>query len=114
MLGAAKSSLMPTFTPAPYDVFISPSSLSASANKGITTTPVATANVIGGVGPFTYQWTIDNAMISINSPTSSATTFTSGGIETIIEGIATVTVTDTGNGNAEEEDTVNLTFTFGF
>lgn len=113
MLGAARSSLMSSFTPADYSVFVSPNELTASIRKGVTTTPAATANVTGGVGPFTFLWTIDNASITINSDDEESTTFTAGGIEQIREGIATVTVTDTGNGNLEKEGSTNLTFIFG-
>lgn len=113
MLGAARTSLMSTFTPAPFAVFVSPDSLQASVNKGVTTTPNATANVTGGVGPFTYLWTIDNPLVTINSPTDEVTSFTAGGIEQIIESVSTITVTDTGNGNLETTSTINLTFIFG-
>lgn len=113
MLGAAKTSISTIITPASYEVFISPSPVVTISGNGASTSPKATANVTGGVGPFTYLWTIDSAGITINSDTEKSSSFSASGYNTDIEGVATITVTDTGNGNAETTDTVNIIFVFG-
>lgn len=114
MLGAAKTALSTSFTPASYEVFASPNPLVTLSGNGASTSPKATVNVTGGVGPFEYLWTVDNPAITINASTEASTSFSASGYNNEVDGLVTVTVTDTGNGNAEKQDTINLFFVFGF
>ena len=113
MLGVARTALSSVFTPVSYDVFVSPSSLRVRSSNGGTSSPLATTNINGGVGPFTYQWTIQGDDVSISSPTSESTSFSSSGYNEEKQALATVTVTDTGNGSAQEQGSINLNFIFG-
>lgn len=113
MLNSAKTALSVSIVPADYSVFISPSSLVNLSGNGAATTPKATANVTGGVGPLTYLWEIDNPSITINSPTDSSTSFSASGYNDELDATITLTVTDTGNGNLETSDTSTVIFIFG-
>ena len=96
----------------PYSVNLNPGFIFVFSNNGSATSVKVKSTVVSGVGPFTYQWVIDNANISIGSSTSEDTTFTASGFNTQIEGISTLTVTDTGNGNAEVSKNINIQFEF--
>ena len=113
MLGAARTSLLSSFTPADYGVSISPTSIAVESSNGSNTTPAALAIVTSGTGPFTYLWTIDNPQVTISDDTEASTTFRSNGYNEAVRAIATITVTDTGNGNLETESTINIIFAFG-
>jgi hypothetical protein len=64
--------------------FIQPLTLSANdviaRGDGTLTTPVSQATPTGGLGPFTYSWTLVSSLnltgITINSPNVASTTFT--------------------------------------
>ena len=51
---------------------------SGAASSGTVTSDLITAVITGGTAPFTYAWNYESGSlaISIDSPTSSATTFT--------------------------------------
>lgn len=112
-IGAAKTALSTSFTPAPYSCFVSPKPVISLSGNGANTSPKINGVAVGGVGPFTYLWEIDNSAITINSPTEERTSFSASGFNTDIEGTVTLTVTDTGNGNAETTDTSLVVFVFG-
>lgn len=78
-------------------------------NTKTLTTPVCTATVTGGTGPYTYLWTIPGATgITINTPTSTSTTFSATGSldGTVKSGTATITVTDSLSATATFDVTV--------
>lgn len=112
-LGAAKTAFSTSFTPAAYSCFISPNPVFQRTGNGSTTTASILSNVIGGVGPFTYLWEVDNSDITVNTSTSENTSFSAAGFNAEVEGNITLTVTDTGNGNAETTDTSVIVFVFG-
>ena len=95
-----------------YSVNLSPGEIEHESGKGSTTTATVYSTVIDGIGPFTYQWVIDNPEITINSPTGQDTSFTASGINETKIGTATLTVTDTGNANAETSKNVGIVFLF--
>lgn len=72
-----------------FNVTCIPSTFELQITKGTITTPAAEANVIGGVAAFTYEWTVDNPSISIQTPDESSTTFRASGVSGTIEGVAT-------------------------
>lgn len=106
MVSSAESS-----TPAPFSVFITPGLLAVNAPNGLTTSPIATVNVISGEPDFTYAWSSDNSSVSITNPTSSSTRFSASGFDSEVEATITVTVTD--NSSNEETDTIRVFFFFG-
>jgi len=113
-LGAAKN-FGATNALAIYTVFVTPESLLRTSQRpGASTSNAATANVVGGVGPFTYAWTqVSGDTFTINDPTGSTTTFTAlGSTGDEFTGVYRVTVTDTGAGDAEETGDVTVTFIF--
>lgn len=99
-------------TPPVYSVNLNPGGLNTISSNGSATSSRINTEVIAGVGPYEYLWTITNPNIAINSPTSNSTTFTSGGFEDSEQGEATVTVTDKGNGDAQTDNTATIKFTF--
>jgi hypothetical protein len=96
----------------PYSVNLNPGSIFVFSNNGTSTSVKVKSTVVSGTGPFTYQWVIDNASISIGTATSADTSFTASGFNTQFSGKATLTVTDTGNGNAETARNINVEFEF--
>ncbi len=113
MIGVAKTAIGGQVAPPPeYNAFITPSSYTVTSTNGGASSPVFTANVSGGVGPFTYLWSVTGD-IGIASETSIDTSFSSSGYNTEKEGVITLTVTDEGNGNQESIDTGFITFLFG-
>lgn len=95
-----------------YGVTITPGSMVVFSSGGANTSPTAYSNVINGVGPFTYLWTITGSDISINSPVLANTYFAASGFNSSHTETATLTVTDTGNGNAETSQDLSVTFIF--
>jgi hypothetical protein len=95
-----------------HAVVITPNPLDASGNTSTITTGDATANVTGGVGPFTYAWTFDSnpGGLTILSAAAAATQFRKTGAASgeIYNALARCTATDTGNGNVMAFDTVNV------
>lgn len=95
-----------------------PGSISKTGFTSIITTGLAAATITGGIGPWTYSWTVFNQIGSLNvqvvTPTGSSTAFRILGSMTLDEGTcsAICTVTDTGNGGATTVSnvcTVNIT-----
>ncbi len=69
---------------------------------GTVTSGNQSFNVVGGVGPFTYETTIETIQnITIVDPTNANPIFrrTACVIGVIYEGVATTTITDTGDSN---------------
>lgn len=98
-----------------YTAFITPSVLSLSnLSIGSVTSNAATGNVTGGTGPFTFAWDrVSGDIFTINTPTSSDTTFTTFGTSGASKsGTYRLTVTDTGAGDAEETADINVSFEF--
>lgn len=83
-------------------VSTSPTSLYSGSKSASRTTASVSTLVSGGVGPFTYAWTIlgETHPTVANSPAASTTTFTISAIGPGDSCTATgrVTVTDTGTG----------------
>lgn len=84
-----------------YQVTVQPTSVSDTVPNGAYTTPLLTATVQGGVGPFTYAWTSDGGNLTPDSPTAQSTTFSGNENGVTTTETLTVTVTDTGNGNEQ-------------
>lgn len=114
MIGAAKIiSLSSTPPVLNYSVNLNPGSVSSFGVKGNLTTPTVYSTIIDGVGPYTYQWTIDNPEISIGFATSPNTSFyASGYFPDFKSGTATLLVTDLGNGSATTSAQANVSFEF--
>lgn len=73
----------------------------------VTSEPV-TAMVSGGRGPFTYQWSVDQA-IDITSPNSASTTFVRVVYGGTIQGAMSCTVTGADGSQATATGSVYLT-----
>jgi len=115
MLGASKA-ISASIAVQTYGVFITPGVLFVNSPPGSATTGLATANVTGEVGPVTFLWerVSGDSQISIDSPTSSSTTFSaSGNLGKEFFATFRVTVTDTGNADLETTDTITVSFIFG-
>lgn len=114
MIGAAKTALSSgVVIISNYSCFISPKSIiTFTIRNGSNTTSNISANIISGLGPFTYLWEVDNSLITIANPTEESTTFTASGFNEEVEGVVTLTVIDIGNGNAEAVDTSPIVFIF--
>jgi len=112
MLGAARGAggyRSPAPTP---DVIasISPSYLVWSTTNGSYTTPFFSANVSNGVGPYTYNWEIDNG--AVVDPSSEKTKFIISGYNRTIFATATLTVTDTGDSNKKSISGASIVVSF--
>ena len=92
-------------------------SISPNPAGGASTTPSPaevspTANVLNGVGPFTYLWSITSggAGVTLTNTTSATCTLTTnnGNIQ-VRTGTLKCDVTDTGNGSIVASDTVTYT-----
>lgn len=83
-----------------------PGSVSKTGFTAILTTSAVAATVTGGIGPFTYSWTVANQTgsrdVDVVTPTGSSTAFRIIGSMSADEGTcdAVCTITDTGNGGA--------------
>lgn len=113
MIGAAKTQAAGVVVPLVYDVNLNPGSLNTSGPNGSLTSSRMNSSVNNGVGPFEYLWVIDNALITINTPTSDSTTFSCGSFGGFISGVTTLTVTDKGNGDAMVFAAGSVSFQFG-
>lgn len=70
--------------------------------NGVNLTQGFTANITGGVGPFTYAWSWDSNALglpTILNPTSKTASFSATASNRTYDGSMVVVVTDTGNGN---------------
>ena len=114
MIGAGKTQVIGVTVAPGYAVNLTPGQLNVSSSNGSGTSPTVYSDVIAGVGPFEYLWTIDNPQITINSPTDENTAFKSGGFNQSVIGTSTLTVVDLGNGSAETTRDVVVDFEFGF
>lgn len=95
---------------APLSVNITPPNVNADCPTGPCTTGNATANISGGTPSYTPAWTWQSggAFITINSPSSSATTFTGTGSDVERTGVALCTVTDANSQTAADTCNVNI------
>lgn len=96
-----------------FTTSLSPTTLTQSGpSYSSVTTGTCTVTVTGGVGPFTYAWTIVSGDPSFtpNSPTSASTTFTGTTTDPGVPTFATYkcVVTDTATGLTS--DTSNTVF----
>lgn len=102
MLGIAKgagskASQSPVKTDA--TVFVTPKDFLTITPNGSYTTPYFSAQVSGGVGPFTYSWESTDG--GILAETDSKTRIVFSGYNREVFGEISVTVTDTGNSNKQ-------------
>ena len=114
-IGAAKGQFIAPAEVGVYGVSVTPGVIIVGSDNGSASSPVAYSNVINGVGPFTYLWTIQQSAsgdISIRTPTKANTQFTASGFNTDYFGIATITVTDLGRGSAETSTDISVQFIF--
>lgn len=110
MIGSGKLQSISSQSGTTYQVDISPSIVSANTANGAYTSPILTANVYNGVGPFTYDWRSPD--VNFSDPTSNQTTFTLSGFNETVGGAVICVVLDEGNGDAEEIDNCILDITF--
>jgi len=113
MIGAAKTQSAGVSVAGEYAVNLNPGSLNTNGPNGSLTSSRMNSSVANGVGPFEYLWVIDNAQITINTPTSDSTTFSCSAFGALVVGAATLTVTDKGNGDAMVFDIGSVLFQFG-
>lgn len=99
-----------TFSP-PMSLSVSPPSLYAeSIFDTVLTTAAATATPTGGLGPYTYAWTILSGDATVNFPTSAVTQFTSGELTPNVPSSATARCTCTDAGGQTATADVELGF----
>jgi hypothetical protein len=113
LAGAASSvTVALTLTMTPPSVFKG-INVEAGSPQAITS-PIATAGAGGGTPPYTYAWTsVSGFAFTINSPTSSATTFSAGPFPvdgTVRAGIERCTVTDDDGATAYADVAVTLSW----
>ena len=102
MMGYQASGVTPavvTVSPDPSD------GLSVAPGQASTN---ATAGIVGGIGPFTYLWTITSGGVGCtltNTTTATCTVTTNTGLPQTRTGTWNVDVTDTGNGGLVSSDT---------
>lgn len=100
----------------PHTVVISPDDLSQGLSNGATYSQSMTANVTGGIGPFTYVWSITSGLgFTLTSTTSNPTTLQHSGLTDMDRAVTVqVVVTDTGaSGSPTASDTASGTVTWG-
>jgi hypothetical protein len=90
-------------------VNVTPSIVTGTSTNGVATTSPATANVTGGLYPYTYQWTlvsdtVPGTPIAV-SPTQRVTTFRG---QTDGDAVFKVTVTDSLGSQGEATVTANF------
>jgi hypothetical protein len=88
-----------------------PSSWSgATASGNLLVSDPFTASVTGGVGPFTYAWTLisGGAVFGIDSPTSATTTFSGVGYSDLDIATYKCVVTDTATGLSDDTNTITV------
>ena len=114
-LGAAKLIGTGAAASIDYGVIISPSDIAVSQpQNGGAGSPTIGATVTGGVGPFTFEWSTDQARFNIIPDTISQTiNLGCSGYNELVQGNLTCTVTDAGNANAETSSTIVAVFLFG-
>ena len=114
-IGAAKGQFITPAKVGVYGVSVTPGTIVVGSDNGSASSPVAYSNVINGVGPYAYLWTIQQPVsgdISIHTPTEANTQFTASGFNTAHVGTATITVTDLGKGSAETSTDISVQFIF--
>lgn len=96
-----------------------PFSVSVPENQEATTgsttvNEIVAATIVGGIGPFTYSWSVSGDLgVSIIDPSVNPVTVRAIGLilgEPKI-GLVTVTVTDTASGASVDSNTCTVTFT---
>lgn len=94
-----------------HAVSISPDPMDASSTSPTPASVVGTASVTGGVGPFTYAWSIvTGGGVTLTNTTSAACTLTTNtGTPQTRVGTIKCDVTDTGNGSLVASRTVSYT-----
>lgn len=112
MLGMAKLQRSTFVVSLDYGVNLQPSFIEVSGGTGSSTSPTVYSDVVNGIGPFTYLWTITGSEITMTTPTEANTSFFAGGYHVSRDEVATLTVTDTGAGNAETTRDISVFFEF--
>jgi hypothetical protein len=112
MIGAASLQAVGVIIPAEFTLNITPSSIMSVGGRGGNTSPTAYSQVINGVGPFTYLWTVTGSRLSVLAPESPSTAFSGGGVDELVAEVATLTVTDKGNSDAKISKSIDVTFNF--
>jgi len=96
-------------------VTLDPWSQIVAGPNGEITSGLVESTVIGGSGPFTYQWEqfFPGVLATIDSPTSPDTTFTASGTNLSVTYGFRLVVTDTGAGNNTFDADCYVRFDFG-
>ena len=79
MLGMAKLQRSTFVVSQDYSVNLAPSFIEVAASNGSSTSPTVYSDVVNGIGPFTYLWTITGSDTLITAPTDANTAFNTGG-----------------------------------
>lgn len=98
-----------------YGVLLSPSFVSVRVpSNGGSTSPLITATVSAGVGPFTYEFTTNQSRFDVIAGANENEVFIQcSGFNQEVEGILTCKVIDTGNADEETTDEITVLFLFG-
>ena len=110
MIGVSKTQVTGSEVDGSYRVNVNPSIISTNTGNGSYTSPLLSATVYNGVGPYTYDWRSPD--VSFSDPTSRQTTFRVSGYSETVGGAVVCVVTDTGSAGAEVFDNCLLDITF--
>lgn len=93
MLTPLLTAVTPTPVAVPLSVFLTPSSLSTSSTNGTYITPTFTANVSGGVKPYSYNWQVYGEF-SLHSESGNTAKAKASGYDAYDTGTIVCIVTD--------------------
>jgi len=112
MIGSFKGASAGNSIASNYSVLLSPGQINVFSLPGSSSSPLVTSTVLGGTGPYKYQWSITGVNISITNPEGEDTKFRASGNNSFYEEVATLTVTDEGSADQEVSVTINVKFNF--
>lgn len=98
---------------ADISVTLTPSIIATRVPNGTYTTATVTSAVGGGTAPYTYEWSTDSGILTINTPDQSSTNFTLSGVNRERVETAALKVTDSSNPAKIATRSVNLFIQFG-
>lgn len=96
-----------------FTVDIATTDITDSVPAGEYSTPLLTATVTDGAGPFTYLWSSNGSNLTPNNPTSASTVFIGDEVDITTTETLTCTVTDLGDDDIQKSDAVTTNITWG-